>query len=172
MLGVDFGHVGEPWSPFLVVNASKRIYADRVYMVAEYHEVSRMERRIDAAHGVGEQEARRPHATEKLDGRDDRFPADAFVPVPTPAEGGDTPPEAFIQHELSGVADHGRTAYAGDVGIRDALENAVLDKRLAPAAAEYYAKIRRTRKAFVGKYGRSLVKKSIVHVILLAITNL
>ena len=139
MLGIDVGHVRETRPPLFAVGPRERIDAHRVDVVAQDDEVAGMERGIDAAHGVGEQQTRAAHAAQQLHRRDNGFPAHALVPVAPPAEGCDATAKALVEHEFAYVPRDGRAPDTGNVGVGNAQNDMVLDQRFAPAAAQHHA---------------------------------
>ena len=163
VLGVDRGHVREALAPVGVVRADERSDAGQVDVVAQDHEVAGAQRGVDAAGGVGEEQRLAAHAPEHLDRQHHRLPARALVPVAAAAPGGDEPAAAAVEHELAGVALHGGSAEAGDVGVGYPRDDLVGPERIAPAAAEHNAQRRRLPEARVGENRRGRVECLSVH---------
>ena len=163
MLRIDLRHVGEAGAPVGVVRTDQRIEADGVDVVAQDDEVAGTQGGIESARRIGEQDLPAAHSPGDFDGEHDRLPTHALVPVTAAAECEHAFPAAFVEAQLTGMADHRRGTEAGDVRVGDAHQHAIALKGVAPAAAKHDGEVRRTREAGVGERPRRGVKERLVH---------
>ena len=145
------------------MRADEGILADQVDVVAQDHEVTWTERRVDSARGVRQENRLAAHAPKNLNRQDDRLPARPLVVVASSAPCGDAPSAAPVKDKFAGMARDGRCAEAGDVGIRRTEDHLVHFERIAPAGAEEDAEVDGPVEAEVGKVGGRLVEERNVH---------
>ena len=133
-------------------------------MVAQDHHVARLQRGPDAAGGVRDEEHRRAEAAREDGGHDDLLPLAALVPVAAAAEDEHLPAALRAgEEEAAGVADDGRRAEAGDVGVGDLADDLEAGGGLVPAGAEQQRR-EGLRGAQLGRErGEGLVEDALVH---------
>ena len=149
--GINFAHIGESRPPFRNMRSDERIDSDKIYMIADNHEISRAESGIDAAGGVGEKHRPATHPAQYFNGQNHFLPTDAFVIMTAAAPRGNPLAAAPVKDELTGMSCDRRSSETGDVGICNTQNDFIGLKRVAPPRTEQNADIRRSREAFIRK---------------------